>query len=332
MPFVKLVKDKAYHKRFQVKYRRRREAKTDYQQRRRLVIQDKNKYASPKYRFVVRRTNTKIICQVVYATIQGDKVLCQALSKELISYGLTAGLTNYAACYATGLLCARRLLAKLKMSELYKGEEQATGAYFDVFKTAAGQERRPFKAFLDVGMTRTTVGNRVFGALKGACDGGLCIPHSKNIFPGYRKEEKKEVFDVNQHRDHIFGIHVQNYMDHVKEESGADKQKSQFSAWIKCMAANKVDSLEELYKKLHAAIRAHPEFKKKEVKKQVARKYLDARRSIIQTTKGKYRRDRRLTHDERKKKVQDQIDAAMKQIEIAKAAAAAAPAAAATSA
>jgi hypothetical protein len=50
MPFVKVVKNKAYFKRFQVKFRRRREGKTDYFARKRLVVQDKNKYNTPKYR------------------------------------------------------------------------------------------------------------------------------------------------------------------------------------------------------------------------------------------------------------------------------------------
>ena len=36
---------------------------------------------------------------------------------------------------------------------------------------------RPFRAFLDVGLARTTTGARVFGVLKGAVDGGLDIPH-----------------------------------------------------------------------------------------------------------------------------------------------------------
>ena len=57
MGYIKVLKTAAYSKRFQVKYRRRREGKTDYQARRRMVIQDKNKYNSPKYRMVVRITN-----------------------------------------------------------------------------------------------------------------------------------------------------------------------------------------------------------------------------------------------------------------------------------
>ena len=317
MPFVKIVKGKSYFKRYQVKYRRRNEAKTDYQQRRRLVVQDKYKFATPKYRFVVRRTNTKIICQIIYATLQGDKVLCQADSYELKAYGLNAGLANYAAAYCTGLLCARRLLTNLKMNDMYKGRTEVTGEYYDVFSQAINESKKPFKAFLDVGLVRTTVGNRVFGALKGACDGGLAIPHRKNIFPGFEKDGKKEIFDVKKHKEHIFGMHVQNYMEKLKSDEGEDRQKQQFSQWLKCMSANKVDSLEALYKKVHSSIRSNPVFKKKEHKKQEI-KYLDPRKTVIETSKGKYVRDRKITLEERKKKVQEQIETALKQLQMSK--------------
>jgi len=40
---------------------------------------------------------------------------------------------------------------------------QATGEDFSV---EPADERRPFRALLDVGLVRTTTGNRVFGALK----------------------------------------------------------------------------------------------------------------------------------------------------------------------
>lgn len=83
MAFVKVQKNKAYCSRYQTKYRRRREGKTDYQARRHLVFQDKNKYDSKKYRFCVRRTTTKIICQVIFATLTGDRVMTQANSSEL---------------------------------------------------------------------------------------------------------------------------------------------------------------------------------------------------------------------------------------------------------
>ena len=64
------------------------EGKTDYRARKRMVAQDKNKYNTPKYRLVVRFTNRYCIAQIVYATIDGDKVLAAANSKELARYGL----------------------------------------------------------------------------------------------------------------------------------------------------------------------------------------------------------------------------------------------------
>jgi large subunit ribosomal protein L5e len=79
---VKLTKNKAYYKRFQVKYRRRREGKTDYYARKRLITQDKNKYNSPKYRLVVRITNADVIVQIAYAKITGDFIACAAYSHE----------------------------------------------------------------------------------------------------------------------------------------------------------------------------------------------------------------------------------------------------------
>jgi large subunit ribosomal protein L5e len=57
MAAIKTLKNKAYHKRYQTKWRRRREGKTDYHRRARLIIQDKRKYNSPKFRLVVRFTN-----------------------------------------------------------------------------------------------------------------------------------------------------------------------------------------------------------------------------------------------------------------------------------
>merc|ERR1719477_525852 len=94
MPFVKVVKCKAYFKRFQVKFRRRREGKTDYFARKRLVVQDKNKYNTPKYRMIVRFSNTDVCCQIAYARLEGDIVICAAYSHELPRYllGLTAML------------------------------------------------------------------------------------------------------------------------------------------------------------------------------------------------------------------------------------------------
>ncbi|RYQ87667.1 hypothetical protein Ahy_B09g095192 [Arachis hypogaea] len=98
-----------------------KEGKTDYRARIRLINQDKNKYNTPKYRFVVRFTNKDIVAQITSASIAGDIVLAAAYSHELPRYGLEVGLTNYAAAYCTGLLLARRVLKMLEMDEEYQG-------------------------------------------------------------------------------------------------------------------------------------------------------------------------------------------------------------------
>merc|ERR1712110_801586 len=51
---------------------------TDYFARKRLVIQDKNKYNTPKYRMIVRSSNTDVTCQIAYARLEGDIVICAA--------------------------------------------------------------------------------------------------------------------------------------------------------------------------------------------------------------------------------------------------------------
>lgn len=236
MAFVKLVKGTPYFKRFQTKYRRRREGKTDYYARARLITQDKDKYNSPKYRFVVRHTNQKFICQIVYATLKGDRVMAAAESSELKRFGLTTGLTNYSSAYATGLLLARRLLKQLKMDKFYEGNKTINGEYYDV-ADKENPERRPFFAVLDIGLVRSTLGNRVFGALKGACDGGLHIPHNYRRFPGFSLDaEKNEKYDAQKHRDRIFGVHIDKYMAKLKKDNKTNKAGKplldvQFSQW-----------------------------------------------------------------------------------------------------
>lgn len=251
-----------------MKYKRRREGKTDYQARRRLTLQDKNKYNSPKYRFVVRFTNKDIICQIVYATIKGDRVLAAARAQELKDerYGLPVGLTNYAAAYATGLLLARRVLKKLGLDTKYEGVTKATGEFFLYSKPThrekvrgkrdgkpVDDKMRPFTALLDVGLHRTTTGSKVFAALKGGVDGGLSIPHSPNRFVGYTKEEGLKVATL---RSHIFGGHVAAYMKTLAADDAA--YKKQFSRFIKAGLTH--DKLEALYAKVHANIRKNPDY------------------------------------------------------------------------
>eukprot|EP00307_Rebecca_sp_RCC1486_P012100 CAMPEP_0119407784 /NCGR_PEP_ID=MMETSP1335-20130426/1564_1 /TAXON_ID=259385 /ORGANISM="Chrysoculter rhomboideus, Strain RCC1486" /LENGTH=373 /DNA_ID=CAMNT_0007431941 /DNA_START=36 /DNA_END=1157 /DNA_ORIENTATION=+ len=251
MGVMKVQKTPQYFKEFQVKYRRRREGKTDYYARKRLIVQDKNKYEASKYRLVVRITNKDVICQIVDAKIQGDIVVCAAYSHELPNYGIKVGLTNWAACYATGLLLARRTLQKFGLDEKYEGQTEPDGEMYQVEEDDDGP--RPFTCVLDVGLVRTTTGNRVFGALKGAVDGGLDIPHNQKRLPGYDPEEKE--LDAETCKKYIFGGHVQEYMEMLQEDD-EDRYQSQFAKYIE----NDIgpDDLEEMYQNAHEAIREDP--------------------------------------------------------------------------
>jgi large subunit ribosomal protein L5e len=137
MPFIKKVKSDAYFSRFQVKYRRRREGKTDcqlhhlvdrtllkylqtmlandlsprqktsskYEPSSELHVCTDNIYSNaPKYRLVVRFTNKDIICQIVYARLQGDFILTSARSRELPRYGINHGLTNWSAGQSSSIM------------------------------------------------------------------------------------------------------------------------------------------------------------------------------------------------------------------------------------
>jgi large subunit ribosomal protein L5e len=169
----------------------------------------------------------------VYARLQGDFVLVAATSRELPKYGIEHGLTNWTAgtpltihpefqpssnttltAYATGLLAARRALTKLGLADKYEGVAEPDGTISMV--EAVEGAPRPFKAYLDVGLKRTSTGSRVFGALKGASDGGIFIPHSEKRFPGYDNEGKS--LDAEVLKKYIFGGHVAEYMESLEEE------------------------------------------------------------------------------------------------------------------
>jgi len=266
MPFVKLVKNKPYFKRFQTKFRRRREGKTDYYARKRLINQDKNKYNTPKHRMVVRITNRDVIAQVIYSKLDGDIVRASAYAHELPNFGFKVGLTNYSACYCVGLLLARRMLKELKLDTAYTGVEEADGELYDVEANDDGP--RPFRCFLDIGLQRASTGARIFGVLKGAVDGGLSIPHNEKRFPGYDNDAKE--YDAEFHKTMIMGTHVSDYMEHLVEQD-EDRYKEQFARYI--AAKIEADDIEDMVTATHEAIRANPDRKPKADKKVEKKKY-----------------------------------------------------------
>jgi len=134
--------------RYNVPFRRRREGKTDYRLRLRLV-------RSGLPRLVVRGSLKNMLVQVVRADIVGDRVVASAHSRELVrDYGWRGPCGNLPAAYLTGLLCGYKALAK--------GVKEAV---------------------LDIGLQAPTKGARVFAALKGFLDAGLSVRHGEEILP-----------------------------------------------------------------------------------------------------------------------------------------------------
>ena len=238
------------------------------------------------------------------AELDGDKVFVSAYSNELQRYGIKHGLTNWAAAYATGLLIARRALKKLGLDETFKGVEEPDGEFSltEAAEDDEGEERRPFKCFLDVGLARTSTGARVFGAMKGASDGGLYIPHSENRFPGYDMESKE--LDSETLRKYIFGGHVAEYMETLADDD-EERYKSQFQQYID----DDIDAegVEDIYADAHSKIREDPFMadpdappkKSKEEYKAESKKY----------------KQYKMSREEKKKRVQEKIGELKEQLE-----------------
>lgn len=89
--------------------------------------------------------------------------------------------TSYSFCFVfekfltSTAVVPLQLLNKFNLDKVYEGQVEVTGEEFNV-ESVDGQPGA-FTCYLDAGLTRTTTGNKVFGALKGAVDGGLSIPH-----------------------------------------------------------------------------------------------------------------------------------------------------------
>lgn len=132
---------------YKLAYKRRREGKTDYHARLKLIDLEKP-------RLVARISNANVIVQIIVLGENGDETLVSAHSKDIQKLGWLAGTKNTSAAYLTGFLCGKRALAK------------------DIGE-----------AVLDIGLKSSTKGSKVYAVLKGASDAGLYVPHGEKILP-----------------------------------------------------------------------------------------------------------------------------------------------------
>ena len=132
---------------YTVKYRRKREQKTNYKKRLNLLKGKTN-------RLIIRKTNTQIIMQIAQYKEQGDQILITTRSTELKKLGWKHSLKNLPAAYLTGLLLAKK-----------------------------AKQHKITNAILDLGLQTSIKGTRVFSALKGTNDAGLQIKANEETYP-----------------------------------------------------------------------------------------------------------------------------------------------------
>ncbi len=149
--------------------------------------------------------------------------------------------------------------------------------------------------------------------MKGACDGGLNVPHSVKRFPGFKKgsSKRKNKYNAEVHRDRIFGVHVDEYMTVLKAE-GNDRYLKQFSQWDKCLKDNKVETVEALMTKVFEGIRKSS-VKKTEKKAKYTPKFLNESKTLVQG-KAQYKRQVKLNNAQRKANIETKINLVKEQI------------------
>lgn len=132
---------------YTMQFKRRREGKTDYDRRLKLL-------ESRKPRIVVRKSLRYIYVSIMQFDLKGDKTIAAASSAELKKHGWTAATDNLPAAYLTGMIAAKKAIK-------------------------AGVK----EAILDAGIYRMTKGNKIFAAVKGTIDGGLNVPMGEEVLP-----------------------------------------------------------------------------------------------------------------------------------------------------
>jgi len=151
--------------RYRVPMRRRRENRTDYHQRLRLL-------KSGKPRLVARVSNKHVRAQLITPGLDGDETHASASSEDLDEYGWEAPTGNLPSAYLTGYLAGKRALA-------------------------AGVE----EAVLDIGLNTATPGNKVFAVQEGAIDAGVEIPHNESVLADWPRNRGEHIAEYAEQLD-----------------------------------------------------------------------------------------------------------------------------------
>ncbi|WP_327052973.1 50S ribosomal protein L18 [Halomicrococcus gelatinilyticus] len=151
--------------RYKVPMRRRREVRTDYHQRLRLL-------KSGKPRLVARKSNQHVRAQLVTMGPDGDETLASAHSSDLEEYGWEAPTGNLPSAYLTGYLLGKRAVDE--------GLEEAV---------------------LDIGLNSATPGSKPFAIQEGAIDAGLDVPHNESVMADWSRNRGEHIAEYADQLD-----------------------------------------------------------------------------------------------------------------------------------
>ena len=132
---------------FTVPFRRKRQGRTYYKKRLRIL-------QSNKYRLVVRKSLKNIQASVIWYDGKGDKVVLTINSNALRKLGWKGDSGNIPCAYLVGLLAGKKAI-----------------------------EKGINDAILDLGFNNSVKGSRLYAALAGAVDAGLKIPLRSEVLP-----------------------------------------------------------------------------------------------------------------------------------------------------
>lgn len=182
---------------FVVPFRRKRQGRTYYKKRMKILL-------SSRYRFVVRKSLRNFQASVIEYSPKGDRVILTVNSNMLGKLGWKGSNGNLPSAYLIGLLAGKKAIEK--------GVKDAV---------------------LDLGFNNSVKGSRLYAALAGAIDAGLKIPCNPEILPPkerisgehiakYAEQLKADKPKYDSHfSDYIKkGINPENISKHFSEIKG----------------------------------------------------------------------------------------------------------------
>lgn len=160
-----------------VSFRRKREGKTNYYKRLRLL---RTQFA----RIIVRPSLANITAQIATYDEKGDKIIIGVTGKALERYGWKAHKGNVPTAYLAGYL-----LGKLAVQKNIK------------------------ELVLDTGLRSPVKGGRIYACVKGLRDAGVHIPVKESILPSESRVKGQHIAEYAQQNKEQFTDYARKGID-----------------------------------------------------------------------------------------------------------------------